>query len=264
MNQNPLEPRIASALGNPNIGSAELSELISEVEGAAASAAELAAREHDTALDLTASSDIAAAEQAVAHARLSRDRLQAVLPKLRERLSAALNSEQHDRWLEDYKRVKAKLDEAADMFAEYPELAARLVEIFRTARTVDREISRLNGFAPDGEHRRIREVELEARGLDGFTRDTPSIAKTVQLADWEHSAKMAWPTAQWSFAVELATSMTFTHPGGDWWQQREERAQAMREESARVAAFYEKMAREREERENAEAASVAAARRSRA
>jgi len=40
--------------------------------------------------------------------------------------------------------------------------------------------------------RRLKPVELEARGLDGFTRDNPSITKAVQLADWEHSAKMAW------------------------------------------------------------------------
>src|SRR6266481_2823472 len=39
--------------------------------------------------------------------------------------------------------------------------------------------------------RRLKPVELEARGLDGFTRDNPSITKAVQLADWEHSAKMA-------------------------------------------------------------------------
>ena len=36
----------------------------------------------------------------------------------------------------------------------------------------------------------------------------------------------------------------------------------MREEQERVAAFYDAQARQREERENAEAASVAAARRS--
>jgi hypothetical protein len=49
-----------------------------------------------------------------------------------------------------------------------------------------------------------------------------------------HSAKLAWPPPQPSFAVEVATSMIFSHPGADWWQQREERGQAMREEYARV------------------------------
>jgi hypothetical protein len=234
MNQPSLEQRIAAALGNPNLGSAELAELIIEVEGAAASAAELAAREHDTALDLTASSDIAAAEQAVAHARLSRDRLLTVLPKLRERLSTALNTERRDRWLEDFKRVEVQRDQAADMFAEYPELAARLVEIFRTAAAVDREISHINGSAPNNEHRRLKQVELEARGLDGFTRDHPSLAKTLQLPDWEHSAKMAWPPRGPSLAVQVAAGMAFRdHPGGDWFQESKQRTAALREEHAR-------------------------------
>ena len=55
--------------------------------------------------------------------------------------------------------------------------------------------------------------------------------------------------------------MTYgSQPGANWWQESKDRAQAMREEQERVAAFYEAQARRREERENAEAASVAAPR----
>ena len=184
---------------------------------------------------------------------------------MRERLSTALSAEQRDRWLEEFKRVKAKLDKAAGKFAEYPELAARLVEIFRTAQAVDKEVSRLNGFAPDGEHRRLREVELEARGLDSFTRDNPSIAKMLQLPDWEQPSKLVWPPPRVSLAVQVATGMIHdSHPGGDWFQESKQRTAALREEHARVIDHYDSMARAREERENAEAASVAAARRSRA
>src|SRR5664280_188974 len=43
--------------------------------------------------------------------------------------------------------------------------ATTSLEGFRTAAVVDKEISRLNVDAPDGEHRRLRGVELEARGL---------------------------------------------------------------------------------------------------
>jgi len=263
MNQHSLEPRLAAALGNPNLGVAELSELIIAVEGAAASADQSVAAERDKALDMLASSDIAAAHEAVAVAQLSRDRVHAVLPKLRERLSAALNAEQRDRWLEDYRRVKAQRDEAVAAFKHYPSLAEKIVHLFATAAAVDREVSRVNGSAPDGEHRRLKEVELKARNVESFSRDNPSIAKAVQLPDWGDSAKMVWPPPQPSLAVQVATSMTYgSHPGGDWWQQREERAQAMREEQERVAAFYEAQVRRREERENADAASVAASRRS--
>jgi hypothetical protein len=81
----------------------------------------------------------------------------------------------------------------------------------------------------------------------------------VQLPDWERSAKMAWPPAEPSLAVQFATSIDFgSHPGANWWQRREDRTAAPRAEQERVAAFYEAQARRREERENAEAASVAA------
>jgi hypothetical protein len=74
------------------------------------------------------------------------------------------------------------------------------------------------------EHRRLRQVELIARGLDNFSRADPPITKAVQLPDWEYGAKMAWPRAEPSLAVQFATSMTFSqHPGDDWRQQRKER-----------------------------------------
>ena len=43
------------------------------------------------------------------------------------------------------------------------------------------------------------------------------------------------------------------HPGADWAVEREERAQAVREENERVIAHYDAATRAREEREAAEA-----------
>jgi hypothetical protein len=40
---------------------------------------------------------------------------------------------------------------------------------------------------------RLREVELVARNLEGFTRDEPSIITELKLPDWADSARMAWP-----------------------------------------------------------------------
>ena len=54
-------------------------------------------------------------------------------------------------------------------------------------------VSRINGSAPPGEHRRLLGVELTARGLESFSTADPPIAKAVQLPDWAHSARMAWP-----------------------------------------------------------------------
>jgi hypothetical protein len=73
-------------------------------------------------------------------------------------------------------------------------------------------------------------------------------------ARWTNSETMVWPPPQPSLAVQVATSMTFSqHPGDHWWQQREEHTAALRAEQERVAAYYDEMARQREERENAEA-----------
>jgi len=51
----------------------------------------------------------------------------------------------------------------------------------------------------------------------------------------------------------MASQMVRPHPGADWASEREERAQALRAEQERVAAYYEDMARQREKREAAEA-----------
>ena len=60
-------------------------------------------------------------------------------------------------------------------------------------------------------------VELVARGLDTFSRDQPSLARTVQLPDWECSSKMAWPASQVPLAALMAQSIgPQVHPGADW------------------------------------------------
>jgi hypothetical protein len=243
-----LEQTIAAALGNPNLGSAELSELISEVEGAAASADQTAKQEHAKAIDLTLSPDPKAAHERVVESEIFCDRLHHAIPQLRDKLTEALAAEAKERWWADYKRVKVQL-------------AARLVEIFRMAQAVDQEVGRIAATAPDGEHRRLKPVELEARGLDGFTRDNPSLAKTLQLPDPEQPGKFVWPPREASLAVQVAMGMT--HPGADWFQESKQRSTARREEHARVIDHYDAMAREREERENAEATKLAARARAR-
>jgi hypothetical protein len=156
---------------------------------------------------------------------------------------------------------------AQEYAATYPRLAAQFVDLFERIEAVDKDALRINIAAPSGEHRRLRQVEVVARGLDNFSRADPPITKAVRLPDWTNSEKMVWPLPEPSLAVLVATSLIHhAHPGANWWQESKERAQAMREEHARVIDHYDAMARAREERENAEAASVAAAaaRRSRA
>jgi hypothetical protein len=81
----------------------------------------------------------------------------------------------------------------------------------------------------------LAEAELVARNTECFSTANSSIAKSLQLPDFEHSAQLAWPPPKPSMAVQVATSMIHhAHPGANWWQESKERARAMRGEYAHV------------------------------
>ena len=69
---------------------------------------------------------------------------------------------------------------------------------------------------------RLREVELVARNLDGFTRDELSITDEVRLEDWDQPNKLAWPPPQTPLGVLVLQGMAAAvdHRGDNWWQQR--------------------------------------------
>ena len=115
-------------------------------------------------------------------------------------------------------------------------------------------MSKINGSAPSGEHRRLRQVELVARGLKNFSRTYPPITKAVQLVDWTCSDQLIWPPPQPSLAVVCAQSMTWTRSPlytADW-------AAALKEDNVRRAANEarweeEERARQEESRRTYEA-----------
>jgi hypothetical protein len=251
-----LEQRIVAALGNPNSASDTLIELVREVEQAAAIADQTAADERAKAVDLTQSPDPKAAHERVVEAELRRDRLRGAMPKLRDKLADAIASEARERWSADYRRVRQKRDEAVTLFKTYSEHAEAIARVFALAEQVDREVSRINGSAPDGIHDRLRSVELEARNLERFARDQPEIAKTLQLPDFVGSNRMLWPrTSAGSLAAEFAQSMIAPdHPGPRWGDDdtRQERRREFEKETQRLGEFYQEQTAAQEERENAE------------
>ena len=252
-----LEQRIVAALGNPNNGSDTLIELIEEVETAARGFVETAEAERARSLDLVQCPDPREARERIAAAELNGDRLRTQLPKLREKLSAALAAESHERWLADYRRGKEQLDEAAALFETYSEHAQAIVAMFALAEQVDREVSRINGTAPDGEHRRLRGVELEARNLEHFTRDNPSLASTVELRSWDNSGKTLWPlTSSGSFAAAFASSMmtASAYSPADWSKPEYQAVRRAEQEknNREIGENYQRMTEQQEERINAE------------
>jgi hypothetical protein len=185
-----LEQKLAAALSAAP-ASADLQQLIGEAEVAIATADESAATAREHALDLA--TDPAKAREAVVSAEMRRDRLRHALPKLQQRLQEALADEYAQAWDAKYRLAEAERDRAAERFRRYPALAAELVELLNTAAAVDRQVSAVNGSAPDGEHRRLKGVELTARDLANFSISQPSLAQALRLPDWDASEQTLWP-----------------------------------------------------------------------
>jgi hypothetical protein len=253
-----LEQKIASALADDSITSTALAELINEVEIAIVVADKAAEEEREKALDPLASPDAAKARAALADAEFCRDRLRTVLPRLQQRFSEARSEEEYARWVVDYEEVKTKRDALVEELREiYPAIEENLTDLLLRIETCDREAKRVNSAKPfdakeaNGDGRWLLETELVARGLDHFRIHDLQIMRDLKLPKFEAGAQLAWPPHRpidWSSVAPVAR-----HPGADWAVEREERARATRADQERVIEHYAAMARQREEREAAEA-----------
>ena len=158
-------------------------------------------------------------------------------------------------WLPEYDVLMRQRDALAEELSEvYPDAVAKLVDLFHRINGNDEELSRLHQARPPGVTLHLLSSELEARGLDGFSRDMPSLRTAVQLFDWS-SGQQIWPprrqSAQSAFAA--AVPVDDARFSANWAQDNERRAAAQRAEQQRVADFYARVTREQEDRENAEA-----------
>jgi hypothetical protein len=130
-------------------------------------------------------------EDAVRH-----ERLQAAVPRLRERLTEV---EEDDRRRGAYEEAKAERDElAAELARVYPPLAAQLADLLGRLRASDDRIEHLNAHPLPRGCEPLLVAELVARGLDGFVQNSvnvPRIVRRVQLPAFEYDihAPYAWP-----------------------------------------------------------------------
>jgi hypothetical protein len=255
-----LEQRISQALADAGIASADLAALVQETESAIVAADQAAAKERERAHDPAQSPDPASAYQVMQTAKFAAARLHKLLPRVQARYQEVVAQERLDAWRADYEAVETKRDRLASEFREtYPLVVGKLVDLFQRAAAVDAEVSHINSVAPDGASGRLVGVELAARGMQSFSTFDPSIAKAVQLPDFDHSDRMAWPPPTPSLAAQVAESMASMirpHPGANWASEREERSRELRAEHERAIAHYAAMARQREEREAAEVRAV--------
>jgi hypothetical protein len=194
----PLESRIAAALAGP-VTSAVLAALVRETEMAIGAADKDAKEARERALDPVASPDPTKAREAMEAAEFARDRLKTVFPRLQSCFDKVSAQETYDAWIVEYERVKQFRDAAADeLKAIYLPFLAAMTDLLLKVEIIDAEVRRINAAKPyhaaaaNGDGRHLREVELEARGLESLGH-TLSILKDMRLPKWERAELPAWP-----------------------------------------------------------------------
>jgi hypothetical protein len=228
------EQRIAAVLAGDAITSADLSDLIVLTNAAVADASATAEAERSRALDPANPVDPSTARAAMEDAALVAQRMRAAMPRSQARLDAITAQEYAATWSIDYAEVEAVRDAlAAEVNEIYPTVVATLTDLLTRISTCDREIGRINGSATSGERRRLRKVELEARGLDSFTRSVPPITDELRLPQWEPGGQ-EWPPPALSFNAAMAAAIA-PRPfnprySADWHKVKAAEAEAQREQ----------------------------------
>ncbi len=191
-----LDTRIAAAFAD-GAKSNDVATLIKDTEHGAASASDRAEQARNHALDPTLSgSELKDARKCMDDAAFRRDRLQAALEKLRERLAQLKYQEEHARRQVVYDKAKAVRDGLANELADlYPAFAQKLVELLVRVVINDREIDYINNHALPRGAERLLVAELKARGLPWVVNnvETPRITDQLQLPPWQPRSSYLWP-----------------------------------------------------------------------
>ena len=248
-----LERRISAALTGER-SAHDLANLLMQTDLAIPQAEDFAKSELERALDpLRSPDDPREARQQAEDATFASNRLRTLRPRLLARYHEISAAEQRQQYLARYEQLKidgaALAQELADL---YPALVGPLVEVFTRLRVFQQKASALHHTDPGGLPH-VDDPELKARGLHGFSRDTPSLLESVHLHDWR-SGKEIWPPPA-SFAASYVQSMGVPqHPGAAWCDPEfiSARRQAVVEEQERLALHAQKAAKEQEERQNKE------------
>jgi hypothetical protein len=231
-----LEKRIASALVD-NITSTVLSALIAETEAAITQAAEA---ERAKALDPIVSPDPVKAYAAMDDAAFTRERLRNVLTRLQARYQEIAALEYLTKWKADYEVLKVERDAlAAELSELYPTFASRVADLLTRIAANDVELSHLHRARPSGVSLHLLGAELVARNLEKFGIANPSISKGLQLPNFDHSDRMAWPPRRTFDSAVFSAVSAPRRFSADWGVAAEEEARALSERRKREAADEE-------------------------
>jgi hypothetical protein len=248
MNTQPtLEQRIVDDLQpDAAVTSADIAALIDEVEAGIAKA------EREGTVDQTLSLNPQAAQQAIADAAFAANRLRLLRSKLQVRYQEVHDREQATAWLAEHDVMKRERDALAEEVREvFPEAENKIVDLFVRITANNKALSELHQARPAGVMEHLVSAELHARGLDRFTRDTPSLLTSVVLFDWD-SGRQIWPPMAAAFvaAVPAYDNRRFS---ADWAKDNDRRAAVQQADQQRVGDYYARTTKEQEDRENREA-----------
>jgi hypothetical protein len=200
-------------------------------------------------LDVQRCTNPAETKQRIAAAELHCDRLEAVLPKLRDHLRRAIAREQHAQWLGEYR----------ERLSDYNSLAQQLNELDDRQDAIDAERHKLNNCA-DAYNQVAGAINRRADELRE-ARQLPRMELSMPPGVVKDTGKKWGPPkiAGAGLAVAMAKSMVavpaMAGGVGPYWNDpnyRQAQRDAVARQQAEIAAHYELMRREQEERINQE------------
>ena len=247
-----LEQELSSALTNETVSAVVLNALIVRTEAAIAEADADAKRQNELIFDPQLCADPKEARGAMDDALLLVGRLNTLLTRLHRRRATAENAERVAAWNKDFGSMTERRDTlAAELVEAFSELS-RVSEVFSRITIFEAELSRFHQGRPSGVPGLLLGCELQARGLQSFDRDTPSLLNQIKL--FSLSGKAIWPPPQKKEWVNSIPVIEASYGGPNWWDKhiQEERQAQVKRESDRVTAYYAEQQRLREEREHQE------------
>jgi hypothetical protein len=235
----------------------ELKELLNEVNETADQKYTAAQEYKAASLDVDCE-DPVAADHAKKALMLGRQRLLLCIPRLEDKIRFAIRRDRRLSFEAVYRRTKAKVQEAAEKYAAYPDIIDELVDLFKMAKAVDAEVDEVNKNASAMGCEHLKHCEVLARNLpDGrHTREQPEISETIVLPDWTNSNKQVWPPPRQSLGLLIAAASppaaNIAHTDR-WYEAQGDRRAEQKAEQQRVAEHYDNQQRLKEEREAREA-----------
>jgi hypothetical protein len=192
-----LDDRIAAAFVD-GAKSSDVAALIKQTERAARSAADAAEQARKRALDPTLSAhDVVGARRAMDDAAFKRDRLQAAVTRLGERLEQLKDQEENARRQAAYDKARVERDQlAAELTELYPVVAPKLADLVARVAANDRDIEFINDHKLPKGAERLLTAELVARGLPGWVVNSihaPRIVDLLHLPPWHPRTGYFWP-----------------------------------------------------------------------